>query len=127
MEHYELVILQNKYESSINALSSVINRMVEDIDSYKSKHQTLSSGQKIYIEVREAAIARMLDYIQVSETMLQLLMNRLKEMNSQSQIPKLTKEISHLKSENRKMSLVLSRGYGYDLSLLNYQRENDFF
>lgn len=127
MEHYETIILQDKYEKTLQDLVSVINRMQEDIDAYKKKHDTLSSGQKIYIEIREAAINRMTDYIHLSETVQQVMIDRLNELHANVGIAAMNAEIRHLKSENKKMATVLSKGYGYDLSLLNYQQENDFF
>lgn len=105
-------------------IEALIERLRKDLQDYRAKHQQLSPGQKIHVEIREKIIHDLSAYIDLTDQLIEGMAAHIRHLQSEPR--RLSDQVKYLESENRKMRIVLTRGYGYDLSLLAWQKESDF-
>lgn len=105
-------------------IEALIERLKKDLEDYRAKNQNLTPGQKIHVEIREKIITDLSAYIDLTYQLIEGMAAHIRHLQAQPQT--LSAKIRYLESENRKMRAILSRGYGYDLTLLAWQKESDF-
>ena len=105
-------------------IEALIERLKKDLADYRAKNQNLTPGQKIHVEIREKLIADLAAYIELTYQLIEGQCAHIRAL--QAEPSRLRAKIKNLEAENSKMRTILSRGYGYDLSLLPWQKISDF-
>lgn len=126
MNVYHILNLKNEYDQTELKIGALLQRLQSDLDSYKEKLQNPTSGQLIHIELRQQTIDSIESFLDLSKAMIESMTERIYEVQNENDSKALKQRVHYLEQRLKKAEMVLQRGFNYDTSLLNYQRENDF-
>lgn len=126
MGMWELLELKKKFDQEQKKTGALVMRLQTDLDKYRNSLVNPRPGQIINIEIREKTIEQFHLFMSLSAYFHEQLTQRIYELQNENDVPTLKSRIKHLESRLKKAEMVLSRGYNYDLSLLNFQSANDF-
>ncbi len=126
MEPFQYILLTEQYESEKRKLAALLVRLKSDLQTYQEKNPKPTAGQKIHIEIRQNVIEQIEIFIEISQALIFGLQQQMYEVQQSADVLALRAQIKHLEQRSRQMAMVLTQGYGYNLSLLQYQKPNDF-
>lgn len=121
------IYLLDKHREKSEIIGALQMRLKNDLEAYKEKLVNPTSGQIINIEIRTKHQSEFQSYIELTNDVINAMAQQIYDLQNQNDVPALKGKIYQLESRLKKAEMVLSSGYGYNLSLLNFQQRNDFY
>lgn len=120
-----LMIGLERHAQMTGEIEALIERLRKDLADYRARNQKMTPGQKIHVEIREKLIADLCAYMELTDALTEGLVRLISHMRQEP--ARLNARIRNLEKENEKMKVILQRGYGYNISLLPWQKTSDFY
>lgn len=126
MNDYNLNLMIEGHEVDSNKIGALVMRLNTDLEKWKLTLENPTSGQILNIQIRKDTIIQMSNYIENTDQLVDVLLKIIQHLQNNNESNHLKGRIRYLENRLKKAEMVLTQGFNYNLSLLEFQRSNDF-